>query len=85
MQDQIDTFTDSTPTVSLREYGDILRRRRAIILQTFVIVLVVGVLYTLFTAPTYQARARLLIEPQSSGLTISNGTVKPPFSISFAT
>ena len=74
MQDQIDTFTDATPTVSLREYGDILRRRRAIILQTFVIVLVIGVLYTLFTAPTYQARAKLLIEPQASGLTISSGT-----------
>jgi capsular exopolysaccharide family len=74
MQDQIETFNESTPTVSLREYGDILRRRRAIILQTFVIVLVIGVLYTLFTAPTYQTKARLLVEPQGSGLTISNGT-----------
>jgi uncharacterized protein involved in exopolysaccharide biosynthesis len=63
MQDR--EFTpEAAPTVSLREYGDILRRRRAIILQTLVIVLVAGILITLFQTPTYQATARLLVRPQ---------------------
>ena len=65
MQDSIDTASEPTSSISLREYGDVLRRRRAIILQTFVIVLVAGVLVTLFTAPTYRATARLLLEPVS--------------------
>lgn len=63
MQEPLGSFQETTNQVSLREYGDVLRRRRAIILQTFVIVLVAGVLVTIFTPPTYQATARLLIEP----------------------
>jgi capsular exopolysaccharide synthesis family protein len=65
MQESLGPFQEPSSTISLREYGDVLRRRRAIILQTFVIVLVAGVLVTLFTPPTYQAKARLLIEAPS--------------------
>lgn len=66
MQDSFNAISDtSSSTISLREYGDVLRRRRAIILQTFVVVLVAGVLVTTFTPPTYRATARLLLEPSS--------------------
>lgn len=65
MQDTTGTFPEATSNISLKEYGDVLRRRRAIILQTFVIILVGGVLVTLFTAPTYQSTARLLLEAPS--------------------
>lgn len=65
MQEQTDFTTEGTSSISLREYGDILRRRRAIILQTFVIVLVAGVLITLFQPLVYQASARILLEPPS--------------------
>ena len=74
MQDSIDTASEPTSSISLREYGDVLRRRRAIILQTFVIVLVAGVLVTLFTAPTYRATARLLLEPVSFQINSVTGT-----------
>lgn len=63
MQETQSPFQETTSPVSLREYSDILRRRRAIILQTFVIVLVVGTLYNLYIPLTYQAKARLLVEP----------------------
>jgi capsular exopolysaccharide synthesis family protein len=63
MQESQGPFQESSSNVSLREYGDILRRRRAIILQTFVIVLVAGVLVTLFATNVYQARSRMLLEP----------------------
>lgn len=39
--------------VSVRDYLDLLRRRKAIIIQTFVIVLVVGVMVTVMTKPLY--------------------------------
>ena len=68
MQDRTEFTPEAATTVSLREYGDILRRRRTIILQTLVIVLVAGILITLFQTPTYQATARLLVRPPSLNL-----------------
>jgi succinoglycan biosynthesis transport protein ExoP len=65
MQDSLSTVSEPTSTISLREYGDVLRRRRAIILQTFVIVLVAGVLVTLFQPPVYHGSGRLLLEAPS--------------------
>ncbi len=68
MQDRpSDYFADATPAVSLREYGEILRRRKAIIAQTFVIIVLAGVLVTLFSPPTYRAVARLLVETPTMG------------------
>jgi succinoglycan biosynthesis transport protein ExoP len=71
MQDRTEFTPEAAPTISLREYGDILRRRRTIILQTLVIVLVAGILITLFQTPTYQATARLLVRPPSLNLRVS--------------
>ncbi|MGC4046860.1 MAG: polysaccharide biosynthesis tyrosine autokinase [Armatimonas sp.] len=73
MQDR--EFTpEVAPTISLREYGDILRRRRAIILQTLVIVVVAGVLITLFQTPTYQASARILVKPPGMNINLGNNS-----------
>lgn len=47
---------------SLREYLDVMRRRKAIIIQTFVLVLVVGVIVTLLTKPVYRTGGRILVE-----------------------
>ncbi|MDX1933048.1 MAG: polysaccharide biosynthesis tyrosine autokinase [Capsulimonadales bacterium] len=62
MQDSFPASQETPTNLTLREYGDILRRRRAIILQTFVIVLVIGILVNLYTPLTYSASARLLTE-----------------------
>jgi capsular exopolysaccharide synthesis family protein len=74
MQDSLSTLSETSSNISLREYGDVLRRRRAIILQTFVVVLVAGVLVTLFTAPTYRSTARLLLEPISYNINQINSS-----------
>lgn len=47
---------------SLRDYLDILRRRKGIAIQTFVLVCLVGVLATFMTKPTYRTSARILVE-----------------------
>ncbi|GAB4466704.1 MAG: polysaccharide biosynthesis tyrosine autokinase [Armatimonadaceae bacterium] len=82
MQEPLGPFQETSNTISLREAGDILRRRRAIILQTFVIVLVAGVLVTLFTAPTYQATSRMLLQPV--GYFINQVNTNDPLSDLFA-
>lgn len=82
MQERNEFVAEGTSALSLREYGDILRRRRAIILQTFVIVLVAGVLITLFQPLVYQSTARLLLEPPSYLLnTVNNDPLAELFKL----
>src|SRR6266542_237269 len=47
--------------VNIRDYVDILRRRKAIMLQTFVVVLAVGIITTLMAKPVYETSAKMLI------------------------
>ncbi len=49
--------------VSLREYLDLLRRRKAIIISTFVAALFIGVAAILISRPVYRSTGRLLIAP----------------------
>src|SRR5205807_2491737 len=61
--------------VNLRDYLDVLRRRKAIMLQTFVVVLAVGILTTLLSRPVYEASAKLLVvasSPQVQMITQDN-------------
>ena len=51
--------------MSIQEYLLILKRRRAIILQAFVLIAVVGIVVTLMTKPVYQSSAKLLISAPS--------------------
>ena len=61
--------TDTAPAgFSLQEYLGILRRRRAIILQAFVLISVVGVVMNLLAKPVYQASAKMLVEGPSYNL-----------------
>ncbi|MBV9848957.1 MAG: polysaccharide biosynthesis tyrosine autokinase [Armatimonadetes bacterium] len=61
--------TDSlAPGLSLQEYLAILRRRRLIILQAFVLITVVGLVITLFSRPVYHAEAKLLVDGPSYNL-----------------
>lgn len=82
MQERNEFVAEGTSSLSLKEYGDILRRRRAIILQTFVIVLVAGTLITLFQPLVYQSSARLLLEPPSYFInTVSNDPLNELFKL----
>jgi len=48
--------------LNLRDYLTVLRRRRAIFLQTFFLILAAGIIITFTTKPTYHASAKLLVE-----------------------
>ncbi len=52
----------SSAGFSLQEYLAILRRRRAIIIQAFILITVIGVAQALMAKNVYQASAKLLVE-----------------------
>ena len=68
--------------VTMRDYVDMLRRRRAIIIQTFCVVFVVGIIVTFMTKPLYRTTTRILVEGKSvfvssSIQAIHSGTCSP--------
>ena len=52
----------TTADVSLTDYVDMLRRRKGIIIQTFLLVFLVGVIVTFLSKPVYRASAKILVE-----------------------
>src|SRR4051794_40427611 len=56
--------------VNLREYLDVLRRRKAIMVQTFIVVLAVGIVTTLLAKPVYEASAKLLVTAAQPSMTM---------------
>ena len=66
--------TNHSEGLTPRDYLLILRRRYAIILQTFLLVTLVGLIVTLQTKPVYQASARLLVDGPSANMnTVDTG------------
>jgi succinoglycan biosynthesis transport protein ExoP len=57
-----ETSTPQTSELSLRDYMDLLRRRKAIVIQTFMVVFVLGVAVTFMAKPVYRTSARILVE-----------------------
>src|SRR2546426_5240206 len=54
-----------TSEITLRDYVDLLRRRRSIIIQTFVLVVTVGLIVTFMTKPLFRTQTRILVEGKS--------------------
>ncbi|BCM88555.1 putative tyrosine-protein kinase YveL [Abditibacteriota bacterium] len=62
----------SEPTLSLRDFFGILRRRKLIAINVFVLVVVLGIAITLMTKPVYRTGARLLVEGRTNTFAFSN-------------
>lgn len=69
--------------LSLREYLDILRRRKAILIQAFIVVLAIGAVATWLSPPWYRASARILVEGKA--LSVAQYNANDPLSGLFAT
>ena len=61
--------------VSLREYLDLLRRRKAIIISTFVAALFIGVAAILISRPVFRSTGRLLVQPH---IVVANASENVP-------
>ena len=64
--------------LSLQEYLAILRRRRAIIFQAFVLIAIVGFVVTMLTKPIYQSTSEMLID--NPGMNLGNVDTSNPLS-----
>src|SRR4051812_10727253 len=58
------------PEVNLRDYLDIIRRRKLVFLQVFGLVLGMGILGTRSGKPIYQTRTKLLVSAGTSSVSI---------------
>jgi capsular exopolysaccharide synthesis family protein len=52
--------------ISLRDYFDLLHRRRAVIIQSFLLILAVGFVLNLVSKPRYRSTTRILLEGKSN-------------------
>ncbi len=68
--------------MTVRDYMDLLRRRKAIIIQTFVVVVSVGLVITMMAKPLYQSSTSILVE--SKRWNASPSETLGPFSHIFA-
>jgi uncharacterized protein involved in exopolysaccharide biosynthesis len=68
--------------MSLAEYLLILRRRRSILLRTFLIITAIGIAISLLAKPVYQGSAWLLVEDSSS--TVRNVDTSDPLAQLFS-
>ena len=59
-------------SVSFQEYLAILKRRRWLVLQAFVLISIVGVIVTFLTRPVYQASGKLLVDAPSNVMSTVN-------------
>ncbi|HZP83946.1 MAG TPA: polysaccharide biosynthesis tyrosine autokinase [Chthonomonadaceae bacterium] len=60
--------------ISLRDYLDLLRRRKAVIIQTWLAILIVGVLITFMTRPMYRTTTRILVEGKTPVVTTADAS-----------
>ena len=74
MQDE----TAAQDEVSLRDYLDLLRRRSAIIIQTVVAALVIGIVVAVVSTNVYSSGGRLLIQPTVSVATNTMQSANDP-------
>lgn len=56
--------------VTIKDYLEVLRRRKALFIQVFVLVMAVGVVVTLLSKPVYETRAKLLVPVASSSINV---------------
>ncbi len=63
----------AAPTMTLRDFFEVLRRRAQIALSVFVLVMALGLAITLITKPVYRTGARLLVEGKSNTINLSTG------------
>ncbi|MBI5522108.1 MAG: hypothetical protein HY910_05710 [Desulfarculus sp.] len=67
--------TQATPTIDIRKYLFIIKRRAVLSATIFLTVLTVGVAYCLFWPPMYQASCLVLVQPQKVPTELVQATV----------
>jgi uncharacterized protein involved in exopolysaccharide biosynthesis len=61
-------FSGHGVDVSLRDYVDLFHRRRAILIQTFILILAIGFVLNMVTRARYRSSTRILLEGKSAAM-----------------
>lgn len=56
--------------LNLKDYLDVVRRRKAVFFQTFALILAAGIIVTFLSKPVYKTRAKLVVPMPSNTMTI---------------
>jgi polysaccharide biosynthesis transport protein len=64
------TPTSSPPELNFKEFIDVLRRRKSVFAQVFIMVVVVGMVATALTRPVFETQAKLLVPTGSSSVNV---------------
>ena len=72
LEDTATATSAASSAPSLNDFFDILRRRKAIALNAFALVVVLGVVVTMMTRPVFSTSAKLLVEGKSNMVAINN-------------
>ena len=64
----------ASPPPSLRDFFEILRRRKAIAFNAFLLVVILGIVVTLMTKPVFSTGLRLLVEGRSNTLSVNTSS-----------
>ena len=71
-QEAASVASSASAPPSLRDFFDILRRRKAIAFNAFLLVAILGVVATLMTKPVFSTGLRLLVEGRNNTVAINN-------------
>ena len=71
-QEPASVASSASAPPSLRDFFDILRRRKAIAFNAFLLVAILGVVATLMTKPVFSTGLRLLVEGRNNTVAINN-------------
>jgi len=58
------------PEINIKDYFDVIRRRKAIFIQVFVLVLTVGIVNTTLSKPVYSTYTKILVPAASSSVSL---------------
>src|SRR5687768_7372655 len=72
----------SRPDLNLTAYIDVIRRRRTIFIQMFVMVVAIGLVVTALSKPVYQAYATIMVP--TGGATVGVFDAKDPIAMIMA-
>lgn len=65
---QVGTLGGGDPSINLRQYWHVILERRWLIVATWSVCIILGVLYAFQATPMFRAVARLQIDPENQGV-----------------
>ena len=80
MEREASEFASGDDSIDLKEYLDLFYRRRWLMIGTVLVVLLLGMIYTLVETPVYESTAEILVTSNKE----TEGRARPSVAVRFA-